>query len=192
MGEVRIDPANDRSTLGVMNEFAFHGELHFLQGLTDLEVLSIRLSSLILRPLQHRHADPDCAFGPPVKNVRRTKLANVADVGDSFTYSFDFDDGWVHTITAENVIPVAPRMTLLACTDGGGAARLRRPIPMQTKPILCRFPLYTTEIDTRSPVARSSHTRRPAPGREEAPPKRGRSQWARGDLNPHILSNTGT
>jgi hypothetical protein len=121
MGEVRIDPANDRSTLGVMNEFAFHGELHFLQGLTDLEALSIRLSSLILRPLQHRHADPDCDFGPLVKNVHRTKLANVADVGDSFTYSYDFDDGWVHTITAENVIPVAPRMTLPACTDGRGA-----------------------------------------------------------------------
>lgn len=132
MGEVRIDPANDRSTLGVMNEFAFHGELHFLQGLTDLEVLSIRLSSLILRPLQHRHADPDCAFGPPVKNVRRTKLANVA-----------------------------PRMTVLACTDGGGAAHLRRPIPMQTKPILCRFPLYTTKIDTRSTGSWGVTTRRP-------------------------------
>lgn len=213
MGEVRIAPTNDRSTLGVMNEFAFHGELHFLEGLTDLEALSIRLSSLILGPLHHRHGspdhelaavlrdgssnvvelrprpappavrraanqghvfqlkvtlrdieppvwrrivvdastsldrlheyiqaafgwwnyhlyefeidgtrygipDPDWDFGPPVKNSRRINLGNVADVGNSFTYSYDFGDGWEHTITVENATPVAPGMTVPACTDG--------------------------------------------------------------------------
>jgi hypothetical protein len=213
MGEVRIAPTNDRSTLGVMNEFAFHGELHFLEGLTDLEALSIRLSSMILGPLHHRHGspdrelaalvhsgpsnlvglrplpvppaarrassqahalqlkvtlrdieppvwrrivvdastsldrlheciqaafgwwnyhlyefeiddtrygipDPDWDFGPPVKNARRTKLGNVADIGNSFTYSYDFGDGWEHTITVEHIIPVAPGMTVPACTDG--------------------------------------------------------------------------
>lgn len=58
MGEVRIAPTNDRSTVGVMNEFAFHGELHFNDGLSDLEALSHRLSSLILGPL-HQHGSPD-------------------------------------------------------------------------------------------------------------------------------------
>ena len=29
MGEVRIAPTNDRSVVGVMNEFAFHGEWHW-------------------------------------------------------------------------------------------------------------------------------------------------------------------
>jgi len=213
MGEVRIAPTNDRSTLGVMNEFAFHGELHFLEGLTDLDALRIRLSSLILGPLHHRHGspdhelaaimrrdtsnvvelhprpvppavrraanqahmfqlkvtlrdieppvwrrilvdastsldrlheyiqaafgwwnyhlyefeidgtrygipDPDWDFGPPVKNSRRINLGNVTDVGNSFTYSYDFGDGWEHTITVENTTPVAPGMTVPACTDG--------------------------------------------------------------------------
>ena len=59
MSHVAIAPTNDRSTLGVMNEFAFHGELHVQEGLTDTEALSYRLSSLILGPLDHRHGSPD-------------------------------------------------------------------------------------------------------------------------------------
>ncbi len=58
MSDIRIATTNDRSTLGVMNEFAFHGELHFQEGLTDLEALSFRLSSLILGPL-HENGSPD-------------------------------------------------------------------------------------------------------------------------------------
>ena len=213
MGEVRIANTNDRSTVGVMNEFAFHGELHFQDGLTGLEALSYRLSSLILGPLHHRHGspdhelaavmrdgssnvvelrpqpkppavrragsqgqvfqlkvtlagikppvwrrilvhastpldrvheyiqaafgwwnshlyefeidrvrygipDPDWDFGPPTKNAHRTKLGNVADVGDSFKYTYDFGDGWDHRITIEKSIPIAPGMTVPACTDG--------------------------------------------------------------------------
>jgi hypothetical protein len=213
MGEVRIAPTNDRSTLGVMNEFAFHGDLHVHEGLTDLEALSFRLSSLILGPLHHRHGspddelaallhrgqsnvvelhprpaptavpragnqahvfqlkvtllgikppvwrrivvdastpidrlheyiqaafgwwnyhlyefeidgkrygipDPDWDFGPPTKHATRTKLGNVADVGDSFTYSYDFGDGWEHRVTVEKSIPIAAGMTVPACTDG--------------------------------------------------------------------------
>jgi hypothetical protein len=72
----------------------------------------------VFRPLHHGHADLDCDFGPPVKHARRAKLGNIADVGDSFTYSYDFGDGWEHTITIENVIPTAPGMTVPACTDG--------------------------------------------------------------------------
>jgi hypothetical protein len=59
MGEVRIANTNDRSTVGVMNEFAFQGEFHVFEGLTDLEALSYRMSSLILGPLDHRHGSPD-------------------------------------------------------------------------------------------------------------------------------------
>jgi hypothetical protein len=62
--------------------------------------------------------DPDWDFGPPTKNAHRTKLGNVADVGDSFEYTYDFGDGWDHKITIEKSIPIAPEMTVPACTDG--------------------------------------------------------------------------
>lgn len=59
MSEVRIAPTNDRSVLGVMNEFAFLGELHFKDGLTDLAQLSVRLADTPLGPLRKRHGTPD-------------------------------------------------------------------------------------------------------------------------------------
>ncbi len=202
MGDVRISPTNDRSTVGVMTELAFHGELHFLDGRTDLEDLSLRTSTLFLGPLLHRQGSPDrelaallhgspsnvierrpaeaqvlqlkvtlldiqppvwrqllvdastsldrlheciqAAFGwwnyhlyefeiddkrygipdpdgddgPPVKPAHRAVLNTVADTGDSFTYAYDFGDGWEHEVTVEKSIPLPPGMTLPACIDG--------------------------------------------------------------------------
>jgi hypothetical protein len=59
MRDVRIAPTNDRSIVGVMNEFAFHGELFWKDGLQNLEALSLRMASLILGPLRHRAGSPD-------------------------------------------------------------------------------------------------------------------------------------
>ena len=213
MGEIRIANTNDRSTLGVMNEFTFQGEWHAMEGLTDLEALSHRLSSLILGPLIPRHGspdreldavlrsgpsnvipfrprtdppavsfagnqahvfqlkvtligieppiwrrimvhastpldrvheyiqaafgwwnyhlyefeidrtrygipDPDDDFGPPVTNAHRTQLGNVAEVGDSFRYAYDFGDNWQFEVVIEKSIPFAAGMTVPACIDG--------------------------------------------------------------------------
>lgn len=59
MGEVRIAPTNDRSVVGVMNEFALHGEWAHQDGLTDLEALSLRMAHMPLGPLRKRHGFPD-------------------------------------------------------------------------------------------------------------------------------------
>jgi hypothetical protein len=59
MADMRIAPTNDRSVLGVVNEFAFHGELHFRDGLTDLLELSIRMAQMPLGPLRQRTGYPD-------------------------------------------------------------------------------------------------------------------------------------
>ena len=59
MHEVRIAPTNDRSVVGVMNEFAFHGEYLWKEGPQDLDALSLRMASLILGPLHHRSGSPD-------------------------------------------------------------------------------------------------------------------------------------
>lgn len=57
MGEVRIAPTNDRRVVGVMNEFAFHGEWLWKEGQHDLEALSLRMSSLIIGKLDEGSPD---------------------------------------------------------------------------------------------------------------------------------------
>ncbi len=57
MRDVRIAPTNDRRVLGVMNEFAFHGEWLWKEGQHDLEALSLRMSSLIIGRLDESSPD---------------------------------------------------------------------------------------------------------------------------------------
>lgn len=57
MSEVRIGPTNDRRVVGVVNEFAFHGEWLFKEGQDDLEALSLRMSSLIIGKLDEGSPD---------------------------------------------------------------------------------------------------------------------------------------
>lgn len=59
MGEVRIAPTNDRSTVGVMNEFAFHGEWVYRERLPDLDDLGYQMSELLLGPLRNGEGSPD-------------------------------------------------------------------------------------------------------------------------------------
>lgn len=59
MGEARIGPTNDRSVVGVMNEFAFHGEVGWLRRGTDLEDLSVELAGRPIGPLNNRAGFPD-------------------------------------------------------------------------------------------------------------------------------------
>jgi Plasmid pRiA4b ORF-3-like protein/Domain of unknown function (DUF6933) len=57
MSEARIGPTNDRRVVGVMNEFAFHGEWLWKEGQQDLEALSVRMSSLIIGRLDEGSPD---------------------------------------------------------------------------------------------------------------------------------------
>jgi hypothetical protein len=68
MSEVRIAPTNDRRVLGVMNEFALHGEWLFKEGEHELEALSLRLSSLIVGKLDE--GSPDRAVAAVVGGTR--------------------------------------------------------------------------------------------------------------------------
>lgn len=58
MSEVRIAPTNDRSVLGVMNEFAYLGEVFMATDRLDLEALSMRMSDIIVSPLSERAGTP--------------------------------------------------------------------------------------------------------------------------------------
>ncbi|MGE0139576.1 MAG: plasmid pRiA4b ORF-3 family protein [Ilumatobacteraceae bacterium] len=59
MGEQRIAPTNNRSVVGVMNEFAFLGEHHWDSGSTDFEGLSLTLARTPVSPLYSRTGFPD-------------------------------------------------------------------------------------------------------------------------------------
>jgi hypothetical protein len=54
-----IAPTNDRSVVGVMNEFAFHGQIRWQERGTDLEDLSVELAGMPLGPLRSRAGFPD-------------------------------------------------------------------------------------------------------------------------------------
>ncbi len=75
MGEVRIAPTNNRSVVGVMNEFAFHGEVHWQHGQTDLEALSFRMASLPLSPLDKRGGSPDRELAALLNSDRSNVIA---------------------------------------------------------------------------------------------------------------------
>lgn len=60
MAEARIAPTNDRSVVGVMNEFAFHGEIRWEEGgISSLDDLAIDLAGMPLGPLRSRSGFPD-------------------------------------------------------------------------------------------------------------------------------------
>ena len=60
MSEVRIAPTDNRSVVGVMNEFSYHGEGVFHAAPVDLEELSLRMSQMIVGPLMKKESgSPD-------------------------------------------------------------------------------------------------------------------------------------
>jgi hypothetical protein len=70
-------------------------------------------------------ADPAFGLGEgPVTNVRSDRRATLAQVlpsiGTSALYEYDFGDGWVHTVTVEDIRQERIGQYAL-CLDGGGA-----------------------------------------------------------------------
>lgn len=65
-----------------------------------------------LCPYQVEEGDP----GVPEEEVRLDEV--LAKVGDKLFYSYDFGDGWQHTIRLEAVLPSPPSGPRAACTAG--------------------------------------------------------------------------
>ncbi len=59
MSDVCIAPTDDRSVLGVMNEFAMIGERLFCELQVDIESLGPRLSQMVLGPLRYGEFTPE-------------------------------------------------------------------------------------------------------------------------------------
>ncbi len=58
MSEVRLAPTNDRTVVGMMNEFAYLGEVFVTEGGLDLEALSMSMSDIMVGPLDKRGGTP--------------------------------------------------------------------------------------------------------------------------------------
>lgn len=76
MAEVRIAPTNDRSVVGVMNEFAFLGE-HWFDG--DLTALSVRMAGTPVGPLRSGDGFPDQALAALVGGLA-SPVGGLAEV----------------------------------------------------------------------------------------------------------------
>jgi pRiA4b ORF-3-like protein len=72
----------------------------------------------------HNHfgePDPDFDSGPPVQRENRFTLASALGASKSFTYLYDFGDGWEHHLTVEKILPPGPGLTSPVCLGGANA-----------------------------------------------------------------------
>ena len=65
------------------------------------------------------YGEPSPEWEWQVNRAKATQLRRVAaDPGTSFTYLYDFGDGWKHELVLEGVMPPVPGVTYLRCIDG--------------------------------------------------------------------------
>jgi len=64
---------------------------------------------------------PDWEEPVPVLNERKATLLLLARPGDSFTYEYDFGDGWEHEVVAEKALPAEEGVIYSRCLEGEGA-----------------------------------------------------------------------
>lgn len=64
--------------------------------------------------------DPeDALMGMPTENERTARLSAVlGKVGAKAVYTYDFGDGWEHSIVLEKRMPADPNLTYPVCTGG--------------------------------------------------------------------------
>lgn len=65
------------------------------------------------------YSDPSPDWGLPVKNAKRSRLAQVAPgEGCTFSYEYDMGDSWVHQLVVEQVLPRQEGVRYPVCIDG--------------------------------------------------------------------------
>ncbi len=57
----------------------------------------------------------------PVHHASRTHLRSIAHIGASFTYEYDFGDGWRHHLVIEDIFPPQPGRLYPRCVAGARA-----------------------------------------------------------------------
>jgi len=67
--------------------------------------------------------NPDFDSGPPVQSEDRFTLTAALGVSKSFTYLYDFGDGWQHHVVVEKILSSDLALKLPVCLGGANACR---------------------------------------------------------------------
>jgi hypothetical protein len=79
------------------------------------------LHEFVIGPNHFGVPDPDYDSGPPVQREDRVTLAGALGAFKTFTYLYDFGDGWEHHLAIEKILPPAPGLISPICLDGANA-----------------------------------------------------------------------
>ena len=65
--------------------------------------------------------DPNYDTPPVIQREHRIMLGTALGARKSFTYLYDYGDGWEHRVTVEKILPSDPAMKSPRCLDGANA-----------------------------------------------------------------------
>lgn len=100
---------------GDITLYRLHGVIQAVMGWSDSHMYDFVIGAT-------RYGPAEGNFGRDAKDDGRTRLDSVADApGKSFTYRYDFRDGWEHEITVEKIIPPEEQVRFPICLAGARA-----------------------------------------------------------------------
>ncbi|MEW5837130.1 MAG: plasmid pRiA4b ORF-3 family protein [Pseudomonadota bacterium] len=79
------------------------------------------LHEFIIGHAHYGEPDPDYPDDPPLRSDARTTLARALGSLTTFTYLYDFGDGWEHRVRVEQILPPDPALKHPLCLAGANA-----------------------------------------------------------------------
>ena len=79
------------------------------------------LHEFVIADTHYGVPDPDWPDNPPLARDDRATLAAALGALKSFTYLYDFGDGWEHKVKVEKILAPDPHLKLPFCLDGANA-----------------------------------------------------------------------
>ena len=79
------------------------------------------LHEFVIGPNHFGVPDPDFDTPPLIQRDDRITLAAALGTRKSFTYLYDFGDGWEHRLMVEKILPSDPGLTSPVCLGGANA-----------------------------------------------------------------------
>lgn len=93
-----------------------HHIIQITMGWTDSHLHEFEIAGLC-----YGVPDPDWDFGREVISEHRKRLLKELEGRKTFTYLYDFGDGWEHRITVKQMVPKGPTLPFAICIAGENA-----------------------------------------------------------------------